>query len=366
MTHIDGTSPHADRPAHHPHRRRLFAIAILTFVNVLWGLSFPMTKTINLQVDANFGVEAEHSSTPLRVAAASWLIGCRFLIALGIFAIFFRSVIRRAGRAEWLAGTWIGVFFVVGLILQVMALATIPASRSGFLTSLVAVYTPLISALLFRIKPPIGVALGVVVALLGVAVLTGLVIVGPGGAAIAEDALTAWTFGDTLTTLGAIFFAGQVILVDRFGRRLDAAALTPGMFASTAIFAFIAFAIARPMIPETPLVGWVELSCRSGFWVPVLALSIFCSVLAFNWMNSYQHYVSASQAGIIYTFEPVCASAAAMIMPGLLSRAFGVDYPNETLVLPMLLGGALIILANLLSLCPDPRKRRSTGGEAVG
>jgi hypothetical protein len=32
----------------------------------------------------------------------------------------------------------------------------------------------------------------------------------------------------------------------------------------------------------------------------------------------------------------------------------------------MLLGGALIIVANLLSLCPDPRKRRSTGGEAVG
>lgn len=341
-----------------PRVNRWTAVAILTFVNVLWGLSFPISKTVSFQIDQMFGVAAEHASTELRVAAASWLIGTRFLIAMAIFAVLFRPLIRRAGRAEWIAGAQIGAFFVTGLILQVMALATIPASRSGFLTSLVAVYTPLMSAIVWRIKPPPQVILGVLVALLGVSVLTGLVTMDGGGIGIAADARQAWTIGDTLTTLGALFFAGQIMLVDRFGRRLDAAALTPGMFASTALIALTVFTCTRPFIPETPSIGWIEMSLRPGFWTLVLALSVFCSVMAFNWMNTYQHYVSASQAGIIYTFEPVCASAAAMVLPALLSRLFEVDYTNERLAWSMLFGGALIIVANLLSLMPMPRRRR--------
>lgn len=331
---------------------------MLVSVNLLWGLSFPLTKTINLQVDEQFSILAEDSSTALRLTAAAWLIFCRFLVAFSLFAIFYRPLFRRAGRAEWLAGTYIGAFFVIGLILQIIALATIPASRSGFLTSLVAVFTPLLSALLFRLKPPPPVLFGVAVALLGVAVLTGLVEIGAGGVHLAEDAWRAWTPGDSLTTLAAVFFAGQIMLVDRYGRRLDAAALTPGMFASTAVFGLLTFLAARPFVPETPVGGWLVMSARPDFWTLILALSVFSSVLAFNWMNTYQHYVSASQAGIIYTLEPVCAAAAAMVLPGLLSYLFAVNYENERIVLPMLLGGGLIIAANLLSLWPHARRRK--------
>lgn len=347
------------------HVSKWTAVVLLVFVNVLWGLSFPITKTINLQVDHHFSITADESSAALRLSAAAWLIVLRFTSALVIFAIVFPSILRRAKWAEWWAGTQIGTLFYIGLILQIIALATIPASRSGFLTSLVAVFTPLLTAVLLRVRPRLPVIIGVFVALLGVSVLTGLVVGSEKGLSFASDAWQAWTTGDTLTTLGAVFFAGQIMLVDHYGKRLDAAALTPGMFASTAIFALLTFALASPWVLETSSTGWVALSIRPRFWMLILTLSVFSSVVAFNLMNTYQHYVSASQAGIIYTLEPVFASLAAMILPGILSSMIGVEYANERLVLPMFIGGGLIVLANLISLWPAPMKMDEVTHEMV-
>lgn len=347
------------------HVSKWTAVSLLVFVNILWGLSFPITKTINLQVDRHFDIIAENSSSALRLSAAAWLILFRFTSAFLIFAVVFPKIVRRAKFAEWWAGTQIGAFFYIGLILQIIALATIPASRSGFLTSLVAVFTPVLTAILLRVRPRMPVILGVVVALFGVAVLTGLVVGSESGFSFAADAWQAWTPGDTLTTLGAIFFAGQIMLVDYHGKRLDAAALTPGMFVSTALFALITFAVVNPFVTETSSSGWLALSIRPQFWLLILTLSVLSSVVAFNLMNTYQHYVSASQAGIIYTLEPVFASMAAMVLPGLLSAAVGVEYANEHLVLPMFIGGGLIIVANLISLWPAPMKMDEATHEMV-
>jgi drug/metabolite transporter (DMT)-like permease len=335
-----------------PRRTVLTAVALLVVVNVLWGISFPLTKTINLEVDQHFGVSSDDSSMALRLAAAAWLIMTRFVTALVIFSFSFRHIVRRAGVAEWLAGTRIGILFFIGLIFQIIGMATIPASRSGFLTSLVAVFTPLLTAILLCVRPRLSVICGVGVALLGVSVLTGLIVWTGHSFGFAPDAWQAWTFGDTLTTIGAVFFAGQIMLVDHYGKRLDGAALTPGMFASTAIFAAVTFMAVNPLAPEALSASWLTLALEPKYWSLIIILSVFSSVLAFNLMNTYQHYISASQAGVIYTLEPVFASAAAMILPGLISLSFGIEYANERIVMPMLLGGGLIIIANLISLWP--------------
>ena len=109
-------------------------------------------------------------------------------------------------------------------------LATIPASRSGFLTSLTTVFTPLLSAVLFRKSISLNVLVGVAIALLGVSILTGLIVFDSDGVRIASDATSKWTLGDTLTTLGAILFTGQLLLVDYYGKKINTTAITPGMF----------------------------------------------------------------------------------------------------------------------------------------
>jgi drug/metabolite transporter (DMT)-like permease len=81
-------------------------------------------------------------------------------------------------------------------------------------------------------------------------------------------------------------------------------------------------------------------------------LSLFPSLLAFSWMNTYQPYVTAIQAAVIYTLEPVFVSAWAFFLPAILTAFCGIPYANETLTIPMVVGGGLIIAANFLALAP--------------
>ena len=98
------------------------AVGVLVLVNILWGLSFPLTKTINLQIDQHFGIGPEGASTALRFSGAVWLILLRFSLALLVFCLCFHRIVRRAGAEEWLAGMRIGGLFFIGLVLQVMAM----------------------------------------------------------------------------------------------------------------------------------------------------------------------------------------------------------------------------------------------------
>jgi len=54
-----------------------------------------------------------------------------------------------------------------------------------------------------------------------------------------------------------------------------------------------------------------------------------------------------------------------MILPGLLSASIGVEYANERIVMPMFVGGGLIIAANLISLWPAPTRRDLQTNELV-
>ncbi|MFN5918316.1 MAG: EamA family transporter, partial [Planctomycetota bacterium] len=189
-------------------------VIALVVVNALWGFSFPVVKVLNEMSDLHFGVPHEHQSTAFRVIVSAWMIATRFTLALVLLGIFWNSLIRNATRQEWLAGFYIGLMFYFGLVLQVIGLATIPASRSGFLTSLTAVFTPLFGALIFRKYPTKSMVLGIALAVVGVVVLTGLVVRTPMGLGLAPDAADRWTIGDTLTTLGSMFFAFQVLFLD--------------------------------------------------------------------------------------------------------------------------------------------------------
>jgi hypothetical protein len=51
----------------------------------------------------------------------------------------------------------------------------------------------------------------------------------------------------------------------------------------------------------------------------------------------------------------VFASAFAVCLPEVFSRWAAVDYPNERITVNLLIGGALITVANLLMLAPSSR-----------
>lgn len=338
-------------------RRR--AIVALVLVNALWGSSFPVMKCLNLQIDQHFAVTELTASSWLRSGSAAWMIAIRFAIALLLLAVFFRGMVRQVRLPHLLSGVAIGTVFFIGLLLQVIGLATIPASRSGFLTSLAVVFTPLITTISRRRLPGLPSLLGAAVALLGVTILTGLLVLRDGRVGLAEDAMQRWTTGDSLTTLAAFFFSIQILLVDRLGRRYDSVAFTPSMLATTALLAWIVFSVIRARIPEVSATAlpegiWFSLAVQPRFFLSIGVLCIFPTLLAFALMNKFQPYLSAVQAAVIYTLEPVFASFWAMLLPTLLAVMCAVDYANERLSLPLLIGGALVMIANVLALWPLP------------
>lgn len=65
-------------------------------------------------------------------------------------------------------------------------------------------------------------------------------------------------------------------------------------------------------------------------------------------MNRWQRDVTATEAGLIYSVEPVVTSVLALFLPGLISTWAGIHYANETLTARLLIGGGLVTAANVL------------------
>ena len=85
-----------------------------------------------------------------------------------------------------------------------------------------------------------------------------------------------------------------------------------------------------------------------------------CTLLAFLWMNRYQPQVSATTAGVVYCMEPVFASVFALVLPVVFSQWAGVSYGNESITQPLVVGGGLILVANVLMQWPSKEKGQSS------
>ncbi|MCU0709093.1 MAG: DMT family transporter [Pirellula sp.] len=350
---------HTDSKTNYSRAFPWVAVGALVLVNALWGISFPIVKVLNALTDSHFGINVADESNAFRLLASSWLLATRFSLAFILLLVFAFRLVYETTRREWWAGCIIGVLFFSGMVLQVIGLATIPASRSGFLTSLTTVFTPIFGIVMFRIFPSRWMVIGVVLALFGVVVLTGLIIVDDTGIRLAEDASERWTLGDTMTTIASMFFAFQVLLLDHFGKQMRSLTLTCGMFVTTAALSWLLFAalVMSPWFVDADgarmqVEDWGMLTGSFGYLASLFVLASLCSVVSFGLMNRFQPHVTASQAAIIYSLEPVFASTWALFLPSWLSVATGMDHANEVWTWNLVFGGVLILVANVVALLP--------------
>jgi drug/metabolite transporter (DMT)-like permease len=150
--------------------------------------------------------------------------------------------------------------------------------------------------------------------------------------------------GEWETLLGSLMFTGQILWLERpiFARN-RVSHLSLAMFLGSAL------------IPLPFVIGGMNsfAEARLAFsvpstWVLMLILVIICTVGAYGMMNYWQPFVPASEAGLIYTAEPVFASLYALFLPRWLSAMAEIDYANEKLTPHLVLGGGLITVANIL------------------
>jgi drug/metabolite transporter (DMT)-like permease len=150
--------------------------------------------------------------------------------------------------------------------------------------------------------------------------------------------------GECETLLSTVFFTGQIMVLDApgFFQNRTKMVSTVMFFSTGVVFALVAV-LSNHSIDSYKIAAGIG----EQFYL-IAILVVFCTLLAFNLMNRCQKYIPASEAALIYTMEPVSTSFFATFLPLGLSRLVGINYENERLSTNLLIGGGLILAANLV------------------
>jgi len=120
---------------------------------------------------------------------------------------------------------------------------------------------------------------------------------------------------------------------------------------------FCGLAVAVAPDAATLIAPW-----KSTAWVMfTMVLTLVCTLGAFGLMNAWQPKITATEAGLIYTVEPIFGSVMALFLPAIFSAWAGIDYANERATWTLLVGGGLITLANVLIQVQPPRTPSPVG-----
>lgn len=271
-------------------REHLKADALLLGITALWGATFVVVK------DA------------LELADGFSFLALRF----GVGALALVPFIRRAHLTAglWKSASWLGLLLFVGFAFQTFGLALTSPSRSAFITGLSVVLVPFGGLLVFKRRPDRFALMGVVLSLVGLALLTGGFSVEGGG------------LGELLTLGCAIVFSLHIVFTGELSRRHPALPLVGVQLAVTSALS----AACLPFVQTR--VEWT-----AGLWGAVLVCGVLASALAIGVQTWAQARTTAVHAALIFALEPVFASALSVFLG------------REVLGARELLGGALIVFA---------------------
>jgi len=274
------------------------ALLALIAVTAVWGVTFVQVK------DA------------VALYPLFAFLTVRFAIASLVLAVPAAGRLRSLGRPGWVAGSALGLLLALGYALQTAGLERTTVSSAGFITGLYVVFTPILGLLLFRTRVGRAVWLGVVLAVAGLAMLSG---VGAGD-----------TGGDLLVLGGSAAYSLQIVLMERYAPRYDPVAFTQAeMLAAFAGFALVALALGQVEVPH----GWTV-------WGALLVTGIFASALGYLVQTWAQRRTSATRTALVFTMEPVFAGCFGFWLAGDRLGAIG-------------WGGCAAIMAGILVAEPE-------------
>ncbi|MFE2416072.1 DMT family transporter [Streptomyces hokutonensis] len=298
----DRLRPARDNPAHS--RLRLTAVVGLLLVTAIWGATFLVVK------DATVGMPVFDFLT--------W----RFALAAVVMAAIRPSVVRRIDRGTLARGAGAGSLLGMSYILQTLGLQHTSAAVSGFLTGLFVVITPLLAWALFRqhLSPTAWTAAATATAGLALITLSGV----------------SFGSGEALTLLCSVCFALHLLALGRWSPGRDAYALTLVQLTTASLMCLIG---AVPHGVRPPQNG--------STWTAVLVTAVLASAFAYMVQTWAQKHVTATQAAVVLTMEPVFAGLFAVLVGG------------ERLTVSTLVGGALVVTAMFLIEVPGSESEGS-------
>jgi drug/metabolite transporter (DMT)-like permease len=286
--------------------RRWQADLALVGVTLVWGTTFVVVK------------QTLESVGPLVLIAGRFWIATVFLLAATLY--------RRPTPTPqvWRDGFVTGLFLTLGFVTQTVGLQTTAAGKAAFITGLSVVLVPLIAALVLRQPPSWPAALGVLLATVGMGLLT-------------LDRRLQLTPGDLWVLACAVAFALHILATGRWGPQHDILLYTLIQLATVAVFATsAALFLERGQLIPPPRA------------LPALVYTgALATALIFGTQTWAQHHTTATHTALIFSLEPVFAALFAALLL------------NESLAPKELLGGALILVGMLAAEIGDAALKRT-------
>jgi drug/metabolite transporter (DMT)-like permease len=256
--------------------RRWQAELALASVAMVWGSTFVLVKSALEDISTVFFLTLRFS-----IAAA----------ALG-FLLLLRPGRPALQRGAWTGGIVTGCLLYAGYVLQTLGLRYTAASKSGFITGLYIVLVPLFSAVVYRRAPTVSEWLGVTTAMIGLGLLT------------LDTARFEMALGDLLTLGCAFAFAGHILLLGHYSRRMPSASLAWMQIATCAVFGAATYWWVEPIF-----VRW-----STGVWIALGVTSLLATAFAFLLQTWAQRHTTVTRTAIIFALEPVFAWVTAFLV----------------------------------------------------
>jgi drug/metabolite transporter (DMT)-like permease len=284
----------------------------------------------------------QHVLAVLTIAAVAIVFGCGFAamqtalrggLSVGA-AISVRFLLGVAGLSALLLGQRVkfdkrsardgivlGLLLVTIFWLQTDGLRFTTTAKSGLITSLYVPFTPVI-AFLLRDRVKLSHAFAAVIASFGLYMLVHV----PG------NMWNGWNRGDFETLGCAVLCAFHVICTSHYSRRSNAWVLA---WTQVGMVGVISAAITIFLPGPNGFRGTFVALTRTDVELALAFMVCFTTVFGFWGISAMQKYLSATEAAVVYSFEPLVAALV------------GVYWVGERFLPSQKIGAALILLAML-------------------
>jgi len=271
--------------------KTILAYLGLMFDAVIWGATFFVVKNSLKDVD------------PVTLVAYRFLIAAAFLAA-------YLQISKRSLFKNFKPGLILGLILALLYIPQTIGLAYTSAANSAFITGIFVAFIPLLNYLVFKKKPRVIQYIVILVAIIGLYLLTG--------------GIREINPGDMITILAAIMYAVHLILVAKYiGDDIDLVRLNfQQMLVVGGFSLLISLLFGRSL----------EIQSSSAIWT-IIFLAILPTLIAFSIQLWAQKLVSPLRTSLIFSLEP------------LFGAVFAWTLGQEPFSLMQAVGGLMIVAA---------------------
>ena len=260
-------------------KARLRAELALAGVTLIWGSTFVLVKSALADV-------------------STWVfLALRFLVAALALYVIYRGSLNRKGILPGLAA---GFLLFAAYVCQTLGLELTTPSKSAFLTGLSIPMVPLLSSLVYRIRPRNFEIAGILIASFGMALMTV-----PSGS-LGGSLGSTMSRGDFLSFLCAVIFALHIVVVSHYSPIMGFQTIAVLQVAAAAVLGMGSVFLACP----------VRFHASTGVVSAVLITGLPGTALAFTIMAWAQNYTTATRSALIFSLEPVVAWITSWVLTG--------------------------------------------------